>query len=156
MEQDAEARPVRMTAELRLAGELNRLSQLMTRPFLRLHSEQHSLSLAEWRSLVQIVHAPGITATEICSRTGLTAMNVSRAVQSLRASGRVTVDRDPQDSRRNLLTATPEGRAIFDELAPSAERDVREIMSVLNADELAFFAALVARVGAQADRVQAP
>ncbi|WP_344714998.1 MarR family winged helix-turn-helix transcriptional regulator [Microbacterium terregens] len=145
-----------MTAELQLAGELNRLSQLMTRPFLRLHSEKHAISLAEWRALVQIVAAPGITATEICSRTGLTAMNVSRAVQLLRAAGRVTGERDTQDSRRNLLTATPQGRTLFDELAPSAERDIREILSVLNTDELAFFTALVTRVAAHADRTQDP
>ncbi|MCR2765095.1 MarR family winged helix-turn-helix transcriptional regulator [Microbacterium sp. zg.B48] len=145
-----------MTAELRLAGELNRLSQLLARPFLRHYSEKHAISLAEWRALVQIVDSPGITATEICSRTGLTAMNVSRAVHVLRTAGRVTGDRDPHDSRRNLLTATAEGRTLFDELAPSAERDIRAIMSVLNRDELAFFEALVTRVAAHADRMQDP
>lgn len=143
----------RVSAALHLAGQINRLSQLLGRPFQQRFAAEYDISLTEWRVLVQVVKSPGITGSEVSAATGLTAMAVSRAVQELRADDRLSARADPGDSRRNLLDATADGVAIYEELAPHAVRDVNEIMSALTEDELDLFASLVERINAQTERV---
>src|SRR5690606_20913055 len=118
-----------VSAQLRLAGQIHRLSVVLARPFQQEFAATHGVSLAEWRVQVQVVRHPGITATQVAAATGLTAMNVSRAVHALRRQNLLTARTDPDDSRRNLLQATDAGAHLYHQLAPHAVRDIGEIMA---------------------------
>lgn len=145
-------RPSPLSVQLKLAGQINRLAQVLERPFLREFAGPHHISLTEWRVLVQVVQNPGITAAEINTATGIGVMNISRAVTALKTAQRVTSELDPEDSRRRLLWATDRGVQIYEAIAPQAVADITALMSALSQDELEVFTALVARLH---DRSQA-
>ncbi|MCR2808416.1 MULTISPECIES: MarR family winged helix-turn-helix transcriptional regulator [unclassified Microbacterium] len=138
---------------LRLAAQINRLSQLLGRPYVRDHAAQVGLSLTEWRVFVRIVQDPGTTVTRVSAATGLIAMTVSRSVAALREKDLVTGAPDPADSRRMLLRATPSGRACFDRFAPSAAQSIGAIMGALSDDEESRFAEMLERLIALADEL---
>lgn len=144
-----------VSAQLRLAGQIHRLSVVLARPFQQEFAATHGVSLAEWRVLVQVVRHPGIAATQVAAATGLTAMNVSRAVHALRRQNLLTARTDPDDSRRNLLQATDAGAHLYHQLAPHAVRDIGEIMAVLSPTELRTFDSLLARLNQRTDEVLA-
>lgn len=126
---------------------LIRVSQLLSQPFNRWVVDTKSITLTEWRVLVRIHRSPGIAAQEIATRTGISPMNVSRALASLRRSGRVAVDRDPDDSRRNLLRLTSSGEALFDELYPDAAARSARMYESLSEEELRVLDGLLRRIG---------
>jgi len=134
---------------------LIKLSHLLSRPFSRLAVEAQVISLAEWRVLVRIERTPGITAQEIARRTGISPMNVSRALSALRSDGRVAMDRDPADSRRNLLQLTAAGRSLFDELYPSAAARSLRLVESLSLAELRELDGMLRRIGDHVDRIDA-
>lgn len=145
--------PQSISPELRLAGRINRLAQTLERPFQQQVSTQFGVSLSDWRVLVQIVQRPGVTGSEIAATTALPAMSVSRSVQALRSAERITSETDPGDSRRRRLFPTIAGRTLYDHVAPQALEDVARLMNVLNADEKAFFLALVDRLNRRSDEL---
>lgn len=145
--------PVFMSAELRLAGRINRLAQVLERPFQQQVSAQFDITLSDWRVLVQIVQRPGVTGSGIAATTALPAMSVSRSVQALRSAKRVVSQIDPHDSRRRQLFPTEEGQKLFDHVAPQALEDITHVMDVLNADEKTFFLALVERLNNRSDEL---
>lgn len=146
-------RPTPTIAEaLDLATQVNRLSHLLGRPYIRDYAAKTGLSLTEWRVFVRIVQHAGTSAAVIAAESGLTAMTVSRAVGVLRDRGLVAAAPDARDARRTQLTCTPEGQAVFDEAAPHAARTVGAIMSALSAEESALFRVLLERIIAEADR----
>lgn len=149
----ADRPPVYMSAELRLAGRINRLAQVLERPFQQQVSAQFEITLSDWRVLVQIVQRPGVTGSEIAATTALPAMSVSRSVQALRSAQRVVSEVDPHDSRRRRLFPTSEGQELFDHVAPQALEDITLVMDVLNADEKTFFLALVDRLNQRSDEL---
>lgn len=141
-----DAEDARGAAELRLAAQVHRLSQLLSRPFVQEHAAKVGLSHAEWRVLAQIVQEPGTTAAEISVATAFTPMHVSRAVQVLRSKGFIASSADPADSRRQLLEATETGAQTFASLVPFALHDVRSVMSTLTASEFDAFVGYLDRV----------
>lgn len=149
--QERHPQPVSIPPELRLVSRVHRLSHHLERPFLQKVSEQHNISLPEWRVLVQVVQQPGIVSSEVAFLLGLPAMAVSRAVQALRDSQRMTTQVDPADSRRRQLFATQQGHDLYTQLAPQAVADLTEMMSVLNQDEFTFFMALIERLNRYSD-----
>ncbi|MEV4900948.1 MarR family winged helix-turn-helix transcriptional regulator [Citricoccus sp. NPDC055426] len=148
-----EGPPAFMSSELRLAGRINRLAQVLERPFQQQVSNQYEITLSDWRVLVQIVQRPGVSGSEIATTTALPAMSVSRSVQTLRTTGRVTSKVDPRDSRRRRLFATREGQDLYDHIAPQALEDITRVMDVLNPDEKTFFLALVDRLNRRSDEL---
>lgn len=147
----SDADPRSVAEALRLATQVNRLSHLLGRPYVRDHAPKTGLSLTEWRVFVRISQHPDTTAAEIAAATGLTSMTVSRAVHKLRGDDLVEGEADPADSRRALLRVTSAGRALFEEIAPDAARNVGAIMAVLSPEELAAFRSVIDRVIAAAD-----
>ena len=143
--------------EQRLASSVTesliKVSQLLSRPFHRWVVDTQAISLTEWRVLVRIERSPGITAQAIATRTGISPMNVSRALAALRRAERVTVDRDPADSRRNLLRLTDSGRDLFDELYPDAAARSARMVESLTAAELQQLEELLRRIGEHVDDI---
>jgi DNA-binding MarR family transcriptional regulator len=140
------AAPSKLSMELRLAGQINRLAQVLERPFLREFAGPYRITLTEWRVLVQVIQHPGITAAEINAATGIGVMNISRAVTALRTAKRLTAEHDPGDSRRRLLFGTDAGVEIYEAIAPQAVEDITALMSALSPEELRVFTELVERL----------
>ena len=103
-----------------LVYRLLKLSSLILRPFFVQRAESHRMNVNELRVLMTLAPMGEAASHELCEVAGLHPMNVSRAVSMLRKQGRVEERRDEENRRRKLLRLTPEGRRVFDALAPDA------------------------------------
>lgn len=139
---------------LQVMGMFNKIGHLMSRPFYRKFISEHDIALAEWRVMVWVQRIPGTTAQDVASRTGMTAMNVSRALASLREKGVVLAERNHADTRRNNLSLTERGHEIFELINPVALADVSRTFSVLTHDELVFLSGLLQRIISNAEALE--
>ncbi len=90
---------------------------------------RHRLTLPEWRVMLELHREGSDTAAGIARRTGLSAMNVSRAVAGLLEAQRIARSPDPQDARRQVLTLTARGRALVARVLPEGEAMARALLA---------------------------
>ena len=88
-----------------LLFKLVRVVNLTARPFNEGIGRRHDLSLSDWRVMMVLGSHPGTTASDVCQRTGMDKMSVSRAIAALARRRRVTRKSDPTDGRRTLVRA---------------------------------------------------
>lgn len=111
------------------------LVNLLSRPFYSTYGKRHDISINEWRIIMTLSAHPGISASEICSMSGLHKMNVSRGVLRLTRQGRLSNSPDPADGRRKILNLTAKGRAVFNSVFPSAVEQERAMLAGLSSAE---------------------
>lgn len=114
-----------------------------------------NLTIPEWRVLAVISQADGVAARDVVARTPMDKMTVSRASASLEAKGYVLRAPDENDRRVSVLSLSKEGRALFDRVAALALSFEDTLMSSLSADEEATFRALLEKLEARAQSVDA-
>jgi DNA-binding MarR family transcriptional regulator len=115
-------------------GTLHRLLKLNNRlmaPFSTLLSHRHNISLNEFRLLMAIGRLGASASHELAEHTGVNAMSVSRAVQTLQRHGRLTVEPDPHNRRRKVLRLTPEGRRLYELMRPQTHAVADYLLSDL-------------------------
>ena len=87
------------------------------------------LTVAQYNALVNLVHNPGITSSELARYCGVTAQTMSSVLARLLDRGLVA--RTPHPRHRGVLelTVTPEGEAVFER----ADEHVEEVEGALRA-----------------------
>jgi DNA-binding MarR family transcriptional regulator len=126
--------------------KLVRVVNLTARPFNEGIGRQHDLSLSDWRVMMVLGSHPGTTASEVCQRTGMDKMSVSRAIAALARRRRVTRKPDPADGRRTLVWLSSAGQRLFDTLAVSARERERQVFRGVGAQEQARLSATLDRL----------
>lgn len=122
------------------------LSNWISEAFYGPIQQRFGVTLAEWRVILTLIHVPDATAKQIVARWAMDKMAVSRAIRALEASGRLARRRDPTDRRSYTLELTPSGRALYDQILPSAAQRHRDIVSALSKQELAAFRAALVKL----------
>jgi DNA-binding MarR family transcriptional regulator len=107
--------------------KLVQVVNLTARPFNEGIGRRHRLSLSDWRVMTVVGGHPGCVAADVCARTGMDKMSVSRAIASLARQQRVLRKPDPGDGRRTLLRLSAGGQRLFDSLAVSARARERQL-----------------------------
>jgi DNA-binding MarR family transcriptional regulator len=126
--------------------KLVRVVNLTARPFNEGIGRRHDLSLSDWRVMMVLGSHPGTTASDVCQRTGMDKMSVSRAIAALARRRRVTRKPDPADGRRTLVWLSSAGQRLFDELSVSAQARERLVFRGVSMQEQA-------RLGETLDRL---
>jgi len=126
--------------------KLVRVVNLTARPFNEGIGRRHDLSLSDWRVMMVLGSHPGTTASEVCQRSGMDKMSVSRAIAALARRRRVTRKPDPADGRRTLVWLSSAGQRVFEELSVSARERERQVFRGVGAQEQA-------RLGETLDRL---
>jgi DNA-binding MarR family transcriptional regulator len=104
----------RLAAELfEVAGAMRRDGEAIAR---RVGQTQ-----ARWQ-VMWIAAAGGLTVPAIARRLGVTRQNVQRIANDLVAEGLASFDANPDHRRSPLLTLTPPGSAVLDEINRAAAR----------------------------------
>lgn len=142
--------------EWEVAVTIARISDILSKPFFERYAKPYALSLTEWRVIVVVYQAPGISAQEIGTLTGMHPMNISRAVARLRAKDRLVSTTDSLNHRRRNLTLTDAGRAIYNDLIISAQEQARTLLEVLTIAERQFLTAILDRLLERALEIAAP
>jgi DNA-binding MarR family transcriptional regulator len=102
-----------------LPHRLNVLSSLVSQALTRVY-HRYGIGIPEWRVLVTLGQNGVMTGKAVGAQTHMHKTKVSRAVAQLEQRKFVTRRANRADLRESLLSLTPAGRAVYEELAPRA------------------------------------
>ena len=125
----------RLDLEHFLPYRLSVLSNLASSAIASIYAERYALSMTEWRVLAVIGPSPGLTASEVVERTAMDKVAVSRAVDRLVKSQRLSRHSDREDRRRSRLRLTRQGRAVYAEVVPAALALEQRLLATLGAED---------------------
>jgi len=139
--------PAGETAVLRLEDflpyRLNVLASLVSQALSRIYAERYGIGVPEWRVLVTLGQYGVMTGKQIGAHSHMHKTKVSRAVAQLETRRLLVRRTNRADLRESLLSLTPAGRAIYEDLAPSALDFAKRLFEVVDpADRAAFDRAL--------------
>ena len=136
-----------------LPHRLNVLSSLVSQALTRVYG-RYGIGIPEWRVLVTLGENRVMTGKAIGAHTHMHKTKVSRAVAQLEQRKFLTRRVNRSDLRESLLSLTPSGRAVYEELAPSAlDFTLRLAEVVAPADRAAFDRAMKQLTKRSADLV---
>jgi DNA-binding MarR family transcriptional regulator len=118
----------------RLSVLTNRVSSALAGRY----ADEFSMSATEWRVMAALGSGDGLSATEVCLRTAMDKVQVSRAVASLVESGRVVRRADAEDGRVIRLALSADGRTIYNEIVPRAREFEARLLAALTEEELKY------------------
>lgn len=112
------------------------------------YRKRFGLKIAEWRLIAILAETARATPAMLGTATRMDKIAVSRAAAALIERGLVSPEDNPDDGRSHFLSLTPDGRALYAEIAPLALEIEAALFAGLSADERAMLDALLRRVEA--------
>lgn len=106
------------------------------------------LRIPEWRIIAVAAEQDGVSQQQICLRTRMDKVTVSRAAIALTDRGLLARRPNPEDRRSHLLVLSGTGRALYADVAPKALELERRIFASIDRTELARFIATLRRIDA--------
>ena len=151
------AAPRRLDLETYLPYRLSILSNTVSGAIAGIYQERHGLTVADWRLMAVLGMEPDrpLTQKDLCVRTRMDKVQVSRAVKRLRDLGNIERQVDNADRRRAHLRLTARGRAVYGDVAPATLEWERELLSRLTPAEAAILDTVIARLQQVADEMAA-
>jgi DNA-binding MarR family transcriptional regulator len=126
-----------------LPYRLNVLASLASNALAEIYAERFGLTIPGWRVVATLGQYGVRTARDIAAHGVMHKSTVSRAVSGLEARRLIRRAANSKDRREELLELTPEGRSVYEALAPEALAFERRLTSILTADEQAGLMALI-------------
>lgn len=122
-----------------LPYRLNVVASLTSHALSRIYAERYGIGVPEWRVLVTLGQYGMMTGKAIGEHSHMHKTKVSRAVAVLEKRKLLTRKTNRADLRESLLTLTPAGVAIYQDLAPVALDFARRLSDAIEpADRSAF------------------
>ncbi len=132
---------------------LSVLTNTISGAIARLYAERFGLAIAEWRVMAVLGRFWPLSANEVCRRTAMDKVRVSRAVARLVVRRLVVRRADPHDRRRAVLRLGAGGRATHDRIVPLARAREARLLDALSPDERAALDRLLAKLQARANEL---
>jgi DNA-binding MarR family transcriptional regulator len=127
------------TSPAEVLHNILKLQNRLLAPFAVHLEKRHRISLNEFRLLMTIGQIGSAASHEVAELTGVNTMTISRAVAVLKRQRRLEVTTDQSNRRRKILRLTPTGRALCDQMQPTAEKVARFLFEALRPDEIMAF-----------------
>ena len=122
-----------------LPYRLNVVANLVSQALSRIYAERYGIGVPEWRVLVTLGQYGMMTGKAIGAHSHMHKTKVSRAVALLEKRKLLARRANRADLRESFLLLTPAGRAMYEELAPSAIEFAKRLSEVVDgADRAAF------------------
>lgn len=115
-----------------LMYRMNRLLAVAGSLVVRLCEGGYGITRREWGLVMVLSQHPGIPPAELARRLGLDRARTSRAITSLLAKKLVTRHTMPGDRRQAVLTLTPAGQTVHDELFPQVKALNQDLLAGLD------------------------
>ena len=130
-------------APLKLEGFLpyrvNVMASLVSQALSRIYADRYGIGVPEWRVLVTLGQYGMMTGKAIGSHSHMHKTKVSRAVALLEKRKLVIRRANRADLRESFLALAPSGRAMYEDLAPSALEFAKRFAEAIEpADRAAF------------------
>lgn len=140
----------RVELETFIPYRLSVLSNFVSSSIAAIYSERFNISIMEWRVIAVLGNYQPLSANEICERTNMDKVQVSRAVSSLTKSGRVLRKTDKKDRRKSQLRLAAKGMKVYQQIVPLALERERQLLTPFNAREIKEFDQLLSKLEARA------
>lgn len=131
----------------RLSVAANAVSRRISESYRR----RFGLKIAEWRVIAILAENERMTPQDIGNTGELDKITVSRAASALLERGLIGQKRNPGDGRSHFLQLTPDGRALYEEIAPAALRLEKELLDRFSKEERDELESLLRRIEAAAN-----
>ena len=105
----------------------------------------HQLRTPEWRLIAVLAQDGAMTPLAIGQRTRMDKVTVSRAAVALMEKGYVRRTPNPVDLRSHLLSLTPQGQDVHQQVVPQAVAVEARIFESFSEEERQTLASLLAR-----------
>ena len=130
-----------------LPYRLNVVANLVSQALSRVYAERYGIGVPEWRVLVTLGQYGVMTAKAVGAHSHMHKTKVSRAVALLEDRKLLARRVNREDMRESLLSLTPAGTAMYQELVPVASEFASRLLDVVEpGDRAAFDRALTALV----------
>jgi DNA-binding MarR family transcriptional regulator len=139
-----------------LPYRLNVLAASVSNALAQIYAERFGITIPAWRVIATLGQFGVRTGRDIAAHAVMHKSTVSRAVALLVERGLVRRETNAQDAREDLLALTPEGRAVYEALAPEALAFEERLLSSLTAPERETLFAILARLETQALSLDGP
>lgn len=120
-----------------LTARLRTVTAKLSATALRLYLNDNNLTIAQWSVLLIVTARGPITMNEIGRAASMDKAFVSRAAFDLLRRRLIKRVLDPQDRRKSILTATPKGKSLRDQVRPLAIRRQQKVLDMFDDNELA-------------------
>jgi DNA-binding MarR family transcriptional regulator len=138
-----------------LPYRLNVLAGLTSSALAQIYADRFGLSIPAWRVIVTLGQYECRTARDMAPDGVMHKSTVSRAVAALEKRGLVKRRPNLDDRREEWLALTPQGRVIYEAVAPEALAVGERLLSVLTPQEQKTLSTLIDKLTQQA-RLLAP
>jgi len=133
---------------------LLKASYLITQPFFTNFADRYEVTMNELRIIMTLAATSSAAPHELGRATGMHPMNVSRAVASLTAAGRISQRRDSAiDRRRKIISLTAKGWALHNKLLPHVKKMAEFMFESMTELEVEFFSKLLRRLNSRLDDI---
>ena len=139
-----------------LPYRLSVLANTVSRSIARLYADRFDLTIPEWRVMAVLGRFGPLTANELCGRTAMDKVRISRAVARLIAAGRLTRRVERADRRRARLDLSARGRAVYRDIVPLARAAESRLLATLTKAEKTQLHELVGTLQAHAETFPGP
>lgn len=112
------------------------MQEEVSRAIAKTYAEKHGLMRNDWRVMAVLGADEPLSANQVCARTNMDKVQVSRAIARLKDRGLVSQHQDNQDRRRSILRLTHDGKSIYRDIVPAALAKESELLAALTAGEL--------------------
>lgn len=143
----------RLVLDRFLPYRLSILSNTVSAAIARLYEERFGITMLEWRIMAVLGLDAPLSASDVCERTRMDKVQVSRAVARLLDKGLVTRRTARDDRRRSVLTLSAKGARVYAEVAPMTAVWERKLLENLTDEELEALDALLSKLQEEADRL---
>ncbi|MBO9622749.1 MAG: MarR family transcriptional regulator [Sphingomonas sp.] len=113
------------------------------------------LRIPEWRLVTVLAEGGAMSQQALCGRTRMDKVTVSRAAIALAERGLIVRASNPGDQRSHLLTLSPEGRALYKQVAPKALELERRVFAGFTAEERAQLRSMLDRIEESVKQLEA-
>lgn len=151
METEVNAPHLRL--ETFLPYRLNVLASTVSESLASLYSARYGFGIPEWRVLATLGQFGRMTARDIGAHSRMHKTTVSRAVTALVGRGYVKREANRADMREAFLSLRPKGRAVYDDLVPTATSFAERVVAGLSSEDRAALERIVDHLAHRAEIV---
>jgi DNA-binding MarR family transcriptional regulator len=138
-----------------LPYRLNVVASLVSQALSRIYADRYSIGVPEWRVLVTLGQFGMMTGKAVGSHSHMHKTKVSRAAALLEKRKLVARKANRADLRESFLSLTPAGRAIYEDLAPTALDFAHRLSEVIEPADRAAFQRAIDRLTERSARLAA-
>ncbi len=125
-------KPVLLDLSEFLPYRLSIITNKISRALSTLYTDRFDISIPEWRVMAVLGQYPGMSADEVCAKTELDKVSVSRAVTKLLGKEHISREFSEQDRRRSILHLSSSGYGIYTQIVPLAKKFEKQFISRLS------------------------